>query len=143
MLGQEQACAAPSPPARLGGGTPASGAAARDGRGHNGVGDGRRWRSSSSPTTVMARMGTCMRVRKVVVVSNHSQRDDHDSDRGGDHGGEAGLQQGHVEVLVEVQDENDAAEAWSLPPPGWSGHWEATQERESGFRQRTSPGEVR
>ena len=90
MLGQEQACAAPSPPARLGGGTPASGAAARDGRGHNGVGDGRRWRSSSSPTTVMARMVRCIRVRKmVVVVGSHGQRDDHGGDRsGGDRGGE-------------------------------------------------------
>ena len=63
----------------------------------------------------MARMVRCMRVRKVVVVSNHSQRDDHDSDRGGDHGGEAGLQQGHVEVLVEVLVE------WAVV--GSSGQW--------------------
>ena len=49
----------------------------------------RRWRSSSSPTTVMARMVRCMRVRKVVVVGIHGQHDDRGSDRGGDRSGEA------------------------------------------------------
>ena len=37
----------------------------------------------------MARMMMHMRVRKVVVVGSHGQRDDHGGDRGGDRGGRA------------------------------------------------------